>query len=103
MAKTAIGLFEDSPTADKVVARLLKSGFSRDELRLVRRGDFDGDAETEILKIAALLKNDAARYREAVRRGRVVVSVTAGGDTADRAAKADSTTLRGFMRIFLRF
>jgi hypothetical protein len=61
MAKTAIGLFKDSPTADKVVARLLKSGFSRDELRLVRRVDFDGDAETEILKIAALLKDDAGR------------------------------------------
>jgi predicted regulator of amino acid metabolism with ACT domain len=61
MAKTAIGLFKDSPTADKVVARLLKSGFSRDELRLVSRVDFDGDAETEILKIAALLKDDAGR------------------------------------------
>jgi len=86
MAKTAIGLFNNSPTADKVVARLLKSGFSRDELRLVRRVDFDGDAETEILKIAALLKDDACRYWEAVRRGRVLVSATAGGDTADRAA-----------------
>ena len=28
MAKTAIGLFKDSATADKVVAHLLESGFS---------------------------------------------------------------------------
>ena len=86
MATTAIGLFKHSPTADQVVARLLKAGFSRDELRLVRRVDFDGDAETEILRIAALLKDDAGRYWEAVRRGQVLVSVTAGGDTADRSS-----------------
>lgn len=86
MAKTAIGLFKDSPTADKVVAHLLESGFSKDEVRLVRRVDFDGGTEAEILKMAALLKDDAGRYWEAVRGGRVLVSVTGGGDTADRAA-----------------
>lgn len=42
MAKAAIGLFEDSVTADKVVAHLVKSGFPRDEVRLVRAVDFDG-------------------------------------------------------------
>ena len=47
--------------------------------------DFDGGSETEILKIAALLKDEAGRYWEAVRHGRVLVSVTAGDDTADQA------------------
>ena len=85
MAKAAIGLFEDSATADKAVAHLLKSGFPRDEVRLVRAVDFDGGSETEILKMAALLKDEAGRYWEAVRHGRVLVSVTASDDTADQA------------------
>jgi len=87
MVKTAIGLFKDSATADKVVAHLLKSGFSRDEVRLVRRSDFDGTPgpETDILKIGGLPQEHAGRYWEAVRGGRVLVAVTSGGDTADRA------------------
>ena len=87
MVKMAIGLFKDSATADKVVAHLLKSGFSRDEVRLVRRSDFDGTPgpETDILKIGRLPQEHAGRYWEAVRGGRVLVAVTSGGDTADRA------------------
>lgn len=87
MAKTAIGLFKDSAMADKVVAHLLEAGFSRDEVRLVRRSDFEGTpgAETDILKIGGLPQEHAGRYWEAVRGGRVLVAVTSGGDTADRA------------------
>ena len=87
MVKTAIGLFKDSATADKVVANLLRSGFSRDEVRLVRRSDFDGTPgpETDILKIGGLPQEHAGRYWEAVRCGRVLVAVTSSGDTADRA------------------
>jgi len=87
MAKTAIGLFKDATTADNVVTDLLKSGFSRDEVRLVRRSDFDGTPgpETDILKIGGLPQEHVGRYWEAVRGGRVLVAVTSGGDTADRA------------------
>ena len=87
MVKTAIGLSKDSATADKVVAHLLKAGFSRDEFKLVRRSDFDGmpGPETDILKIGGLPQEHAGRYWEAVRCGRVLVAVTWGGDTADRA------------------
>jgi hypothetical protein len=87
MAKTAIGLFKDSATADKVVAHLLKSGFSRDGVRLVRRPDFDGTPgpETDILRIGGLPQERAGRYWEAVRYGRVLVAITSGGETADRA------------------
>ena len=86
MAKTAVGLFKDSATSDKVVAHLLKSGFSRDQIRLVKRSDFDGTSgpETDILKIGGLPQEHAGRYWEAVRGGRVLVAVTSGGDTADR-------------------
>ena len=59
MAKMAIGLFKDSATGDMVVKHLLESGFSRDEIRLVRRSDFDGTPGPE--------------------------TDTSGGDTADRA------------------
>jgi len=87
MAKMAIGLFKDSATGDTVVAHLLESGFSRDEIRLVRRSDFDGTPgpETDILKIGGLPQEHAGRYWEAVRGGRVLVAVTSGGDAADRA------------------
>jgi hypothetical protein len=37
MTKTAIGLFEVSTKADEVVAHLLASGFSPDEVKLVRQ------------------------------------------------------------------
>jgi hypothetical protein len=87
MAKTAVGLFKDSATGDTAVAHLLESGFSRDEIRLVRRSDFEGtpSPETDILKIGGLPHEHAGRYWEAVRGGRVLVAVTAGGDAADRA------------------
>jgi hypothetical protein len=87
MVKTAVGLFKDSATGDTVVAHLLESGFSRDEIRLVKRSDFDGTPgpETDILKIGGLPHEHAGRYWEAVRGGRVLVAVTSDGDTADRA------------------
>ncbi|MDQ2950281.1 MAG: hypothetical protein M3Y27_30800 [Acidobacteriota bacterium] len=88
MSKTAIGLFEDLATADKVVAHLLNSGFSRYEVKVVKRSDFGGTPgpETDILKIGGLPKEHAGRYWEAVRGGRVLVAVTSVGDAADRAA-----------------
>jgi hypothetical protein len=89
MTKTALGLFEVSTTADEVVAHLLASGFSRDEVKLIRRSDYDGTPgpETDILKIGGLPQEHAGRYWEAVRRGRVLVAVTSGGARAERAAE----------------
>ena len=89
MTKTAVGLFEVSTTADEVVAHLLASGFSRDEVKLIRRSDYDGTPgpETDILKIGGLPKEHAGRYWEAVRRGRALVAVTSGGARAERAAE----------------
>jgi hypothetical protein len=89
MTKTAIGLFEASTTADEVVAHLLAAGFSRDEVKLIRRSDYEGTpgAETDILKIGGLPQVHAGRYWEAVRRGRVLVAVTSDGARAERAAE----------------
>lgn len=86
MVKIAIGLFENAAMADKVVAHLLQSGVSRGEVKLLRGSDFDGGPETYILKLAGLLQEHAGRYWKAVRGGDVLVAVTSGGDTADRAA-----------------
>jgi|SRR6185437_13651097 len=87
MAKTAVGLFNDSATGDKVVANLLKSGFSRDQIRLIKRSDFEGTPGpgTDILNIGGLPQEHAGRYWDAVLGGRVLVAVTSGDDMADRA------------------
>jgi len=89
MTKTAVGLFEVATTADEVVAHLLASGFSREEVKLVRRSDYDATPgpETDILKIGGLPQEHAGRYWEAVRQGRVLVAVTSADIRADRAAE----------------
>ena len=89
MPKTAVALFDTSSTADKVVAHLLKSGFARDEIKVVSRSDFEGKPapETDILKLGGLPKVHAGRYWDAVRNGRVLVAVTVPGDRADKAVE----------------
>jgi hypothetical protein len=89
MTKTAVGLFEVSTIADEVVAHLLASGFSRDEVKLVRKLDYDGTpaSETDILKIGGLPRERTGTYWKAVCRGQVLVAVTSNGDRADRAAE----------------
>ena len=86
MTKTAVGLFETSATADAAVALLLASGFSRDEVKLVRRADFDSKAaaDTDILKLGGVPPDHAGRYWDAVRGGRTLIAISAG-DRVDRA------------------
>ena len=88
MTKTAVGLFETSATADSVVALLLASGFSRDEVKLVTRTDFDAKAspDTDILQLGGAPAEHAGRYWDAVRSGRTLIAVSAG-DRADRAVE----------------
>ena len=86
MTKTAVGLFSTSATADAVVERLLASGFSRDEVKLVKRTDFESKPapETDILKLGGVPAERAGRYWDAVRGGRALIAISAG-DRADRA------------------
>ena len=86
MTKTAVGLFETSATADAVVAHLLASGFSRDEVKLIKRTDFDAKAspDTDILKLGGVPPEHAGRYWNAVRGGRTLIVISAG-DRVDRA------------------
>jgi hypothetical protein len=86
MTKTALGLFNTSDTADAVVALLLTSGFSRAEVKLINRADFDArtSPETDILKLGGVPAEHAGRYWDAVRSGRTLIAISAG-DRADRA------------------
>jgi len=86
MTKTAIGLFDTSATAEAVVALLLASGFSRDEIKLVKRTDFDSKPapDTDILKLGGVPAEHAGRYWDAVRGGRTLIAISAG-DRVDRA------------------
>lgn len=88
MIKTAVGLFKSSATADAVVALLLASGFSRDEVKLVKRSDFDEkpSPETDILKLGGVPAKHAGRYWDAVRGGLTLIAIAAG-DRADRAVE----------------
>jgi hypothetical protein len=89
MTKTAVGLFDSSGVTDKVVADLLHSGFSRDEVKLVRRSDFEAkpSPDTDILKIGGVPPEHAGPYWDAVRSGRELVAVTAESDRAEHAAQ----------------
>src|SRR5581483_11803930 len=72
--------------ADAVVALLLASGFSRDEVKLVQRTDFDSKPapDTDILKLGGASTEHAGRYWPAVRGGRTLIAISAG-DRVDRA------------------
>ena len=86
MTKTAVGLFSTSETAEAVVALLLASGFSRDEVKLVKRTDFDlkPAPDTDILKLVGVPAEHAGRYWDAVRGGRTLIAVSA----CDRVERA---------------
>jgi hypothetical protein len=86
MTKTAVGLFQTPAAADRVVALLLASGFSRDEVKLVHREDFDAkpNPDTDILKLGGVPAEHSGRYWAAVRSGRTLIVISAG-DRANRA------------------
>jgi hypothetical protein len=86
MTKTAVGLFETSARADAVVALLLASGFSREEVKLVKRTDFDAKSspDTDILQLGGAPAEHAGRYWDAVRNGRTLIAISAG-DRVDSA------------------
>jgi hypothetical protein len=88
MTKTAVGLFKTPATADSVVTLLLASGFSRDEIKLIKRSDFDAkpSLDTGILKLGGIPAEHSGRYWEAVRGGLTLIAISAG-DRADRAVE----------------
>ena len=100
MAKTAVGLFENSELADEVVRDLEATGFLRTDVRILKEPlemagsglmstphtDFEVEL-TRDLTAFGLLEGDAEAYVQGVRRGGVMVFATGLGKKADTATE----------------
>lgn len=98
MAKTAVGLFENSELADEVVRDLEATGFLRTDVRILKEPvemaesglmstphtDFEV-ALTRDLTAFGVLEVDAEAYVQGVRRGGVMVFATSSGEKVDAA------------------
>ena len=100
MAKTAVGLFENSELADEVVRDLEATGFLRKDVRVLSEPremagsglmstphtDFEVGL-TRDLTAFGVLEADAEDYVQGVRRGGVMVFATGSGDKAQAATE----------------
>ena len=82
MAKTVIGLFDDSRQAQQVVQALVDEGFRREDIRTLTRPE---EASAGTLSAEGVPETEAQDYAEGLRRGGVVVLVDAADEQADRA------------------
>jgi hypothetical protein len=100
MAKTAVGLFENSELADEVVRDLEATGFLRKDIRILKEPlemagsglmstphtDFEVEL-TRDLTAFGVLEIDAEAYVQGVRRGGVIVFATGLGEKAETATE----------------
>ena len=94
MAKTVVGLYDDSATAKKVVRELEQTGFGKDHLRTTSRekgfkSDYGVDAgkvNPEYLSRHGIPEEEADFYAEGVRRGGSLVIARVHDDDAQTAA-----------------
>ena len=100
MAKTAVGLFENSGLVDGVVRDLAASGLLQKDVRVLREpvempgsglmstphSDFEA-ALIRDLTAFGVIEADAEAYVQGVRRGGVMVFATGIGGKADKAAE----------------
>lgn len=84
MAQTVIGLFDDNAEAQRVVADLMKNGFSQSEVSASR--DADSSAGLKRLTDARIPAQDLNFYSEGVRRGGTLVIVQTENTKAQQAA-----------------
>jgi uncharacterized protein (TIGR02271 family) len=82
MAKTVIGLFDDSRQAQHIVQALVDDGFRREDIRTLTSQE---EASVGTLGAYDVPDPEAQQYADAVRRGGVLVLVDAADDRADRA------------------
>ena len=100
MAKTAVGLFENSGSADGVVRDLTAKGFLQKDIRVLGEPiEMAGsglmstphtDFEVSLIRdltAFGVVEGDAEAYVQGVRRGGVMVFATATGKNADQAAE----------------
>ena len=100
MAKTAVGLFENSGLVDGVVRDLTAQGFLQKDIRVLEEpvempgsglmstphADFEVDLVRDLTAFG-VVEGDAEAYVEGVRRGGVMVFATGTGKNADQAAE----------------
>jgi hypothetical protein len=100
MARTAVGLFENSGSADGVVRDLTARGFLQKDIRVLGEpvempgsglmstphADFEVDLVRDLTAFG-VVEGDAEAYVEGVRRGGVMVFATGTGKNADQAAE----------------
>jgi hypothetical protein len=100
MAKTAVGLFENSESADEVVRDLDAAGFSRKDVRVLSEPremagsglmstphtDFEVGLIRDLTAFG-VVEADAEDYIQGVRRGGVMVFATGSGDKAQAATE----------------
>jgi hypothetical protein len=100
MAKTAVGLFENSGSADGVVRDLTARGFLQKDVRVLGEpvempgsglmstphADFEVDLLRDLTAFG-VVEGDAEAYVQGVRRGGVIVFATGTGKNADQAAE----------------
>jgi uncharacterized protein (TIGR02271 family) len=82
MAKTVIGLFDDSRQTQHIVQALGDAGFRREDIRTLTRQE---EASVGTLSAYGVPEAEASYYAEGLRRGGTVVLVDAADDRADRA------------------
>jgi uncharacterized protein (TIGR02271 family) len=82
MAKTVIGLFDDSRQAQHIVQALVDDGFRREDIRTLTRQE---EASVGTLSAYGIPEAEASYYAEGLRQGGVVVLVDAADERADRA------------------
>ncbi len=100
MAKTAIGLFQNSALVDGVVRDLTTKGFLQKDIRILGEpidmpsGGLMGTPHTDFevsltrdLTAFGVVEEDAEAYVEGVRRGGVMVFATGSGEKAEEAAE----------------
>jgi len=100
MARTAVGLFENSGSADGVVRDLTAKGFLQNDIRVLAEPvempssglmstphtDFEVDLIRDLTAFG-VVEGDAETYVQGVRRGGVMVFATGTGKNADQAAE----------------
>jgi len=100
MAKTAVGLFENSGSADEVVRDLTAKGFLQNDIRVLGEpvempgsglmstphSDFEVDLVRDLTAFG-VVEGDAEAYVQGMRRGGVMVFATGTGKNADQAAE----------------
>jgi len=100
MAKTAVGLFENSGLVDGVVRDLTAKGFLQKDIRVLGEPiEMPGSGVTSTphtdfevglvrdLTAFGVIEADAEAYVQGVRRGGVMVFATGAGKKADKAAE----------------